>query len=525
MFYITTAIDYANGDPHLGHALEKIGADAIARYHRLRGDRVHFLIGMDEHGQKVAQAAAAESETPQTLVDRVAERFQATWEQLAISNDQFIRTTAPEHKEGVRALIERIFDRNPDDFYERTYAGWYCVGCEAFKTENEIVDGKCVLHPTRTLEWVEERNWFFRLSRYRDFLLGHFAAHPSFLGPDSRRNEILSLLDQGLDDISASRARLGWGVPFPRPTGDGEPQTTYVWFDALPNYLTATGFPEAGYSSRWPAQLHVIGKDITRFHCVIWPAMLRAAELPLPERVWAHGFVTLGGERFSKSAGVKVELAEAIARYGPDAFRYFMLREVPFDGDGAFSWERFGERYNADLANAFGNLASRTIAMVERYCGGEVPAGPLNEVDAADAADYARYHEAMDGRRGFLLQEALRHVWLTVARGNEYVDRQAPWKRAKDPAQRLALEQVLATLVRQLARQAVYLAPFMPRVSEELWRQLGGPGSVHEQRIGPGAAPPDPTGWRVSRSAPLFPKDQESGTRSEEPVGGGGGGG
>jgi len=507
VFYLTTAIDYANGDPHLGHALEKIGADAIARYHRLRGEDVHFLIGMDEHGQKVSQAAGAEGETPQRLVDRVAEHFQAMWERLAISNDQFIRTTAPEHRAGVQALIQRIFEREPDDFYQKAYAGWYCVGCEAFKTESEIENGRCVLHPTRTLEWVEERNWFFRLSRYGDFLRAHFADHPSFLGPESRRNEILALLDQGLEDISASRARLGWGIPFPRPTADGEPQTTYVWFDALPNYLTATGFPDPAFASRWPAQLHVVGKDITRFHCVIWPAMLRAAGLPLPARVWAHGFVTLaGGERFSKSAGVRVELAEAVERYGPDAFRYFMLREVPFDGDGAFSWERFDERYTADLANAFGNLASRAIAMVERYCGGEVPPGRPNAVDAADAADYERYRSAMDGERGYLLHEALASVWQTVRRGNEYVDRQAPWKLAKDPARRGELEEVLATLVRQLARQAVHLGPFMPTRAEELWRQLGGPGSVHAQRIGAQGGPLDPTGWRVVRGDPLFPK-------------------
>ncbi len=512
VFYLTTAIDYANGDPHLGHALEKIGADVIARYHRLRGDSVHFLIGMDEHGQKVAQAAAAEGLAPQALTDRVAERFLAMWARLGISNDQFMRTTAIEHREGVRALIERIFERSPDDFYQKTYAGWYCVGCEAFKTQAEIVDGRCVLHPTRTLEWVEERNWFFRLSQYTDFLRAHITEHPQFVGPESRRNEILALLDQGLEDISASRARLAWGIPFPRPTSDGDVQTTYVWFDALPNYLTATGFPADGYTRRWPAQLHVIGKDITRFHCVIWPAMLRSAGLPLPERVWAHGFVTLaGGERFSKSAGVRVELAEAVERHGPDAFRYFMLREVPFDADGAFSWERFDERYTADLANAFGNLLSRTVAMVERYCAGIVPPGRPNELDVANAADYERYREAMDGGRGYLLHEALRHLWVTVARGNEYVDRQAPWKLAKDPAQRPALEAVLATLVRQLAHQAVHVAPFMPDRAQEVWRQLGAPGTVHDQRIGREQSPLDPTGWKVVRGDPLFPKGDVAG--------------
>ena len=279
-FYITTAIDYANGDPHLGHAYEKIGADAIARYRRLRGDDVWFLIGMDEHGQKVAQAAPRRELTPQQLVDQVAGRFEGMWARLGISHDQFIRTTAEEHKAGVRELIERIFERNPDDFYEQSYRGRYCVGCESFKQDAEIVDDRCELHPTRTLEWVEEQNWFFRLSRYRDFLLKLIEDNPGFVQPESRRNEILGLLHQGLDDISASRSRFSWGVPFPRLTSQGEQQTTYVWFDALPNYWTATRAPAS--RATWPAQLHVIGKDITRFHCVIWPAMLRAADLPLP---------------------------------------------------------------------------------------------------------------------------------------------------------------------------------------------------------------------------------------------------
>ena len=508
-FYLTTAIDYANGDPHLGHAFEKIGADAIARYHRQRGDDVHFLIGMDEHGQKVAQSADERGVTPQQLADSVAEVFLAMWRRLAISNDQFVRTTSDAHEAGVRALIERIFARNPDDFYERSYEGWYCVGCEAFKQEAEVVDGKCVLHPTRTLEWVKERNWFFRLSRYQDFLRRHIETHRAFVQPESRRNEILGLLDQGLEDISASRSRFGWGVPFPRPSSDGERQTTYVWFDALPNYLTATGFPDAGYETRWPAQLHVIGKDITRFHCVIWPAMLESAGLALPERVWAHGFVTMGGERFSKSAGVRLDLGEAVDRYGPDAFRYFLLREVPFDADGSFSWERFEERYTADLANAFGNLASRAIAMVERFCDGVVPRGAPNEVDTVDAADISLYHAAMDGSRGYLPNEALRHVWSTVARGNEYVDRQAPWKLAKDPTRRGELEAVLATLVRQLARQAVLVAPFMPGKAAELWAQLGGPGEVSAQRLD-AVGRIEPAGWRVHKGASLFPKETAS---------------
>jgi methionyl-tRNA synthetase len=504
-FYLTTAIDYSNGDPHLGHAFEKIGADVIARYHRMLGDEVHFLVGMDEHGQKVAQAATERGTDPQTLVAEVAERFQAMWKRLGISYDQFMRTTDESHTNGVRALIEAIFQNSPDDFYEKAYEGWYCVGCEAFKQSNEIIQGKCVLHPTRTLQWVAEKNWFFRLSAYssrlRDLIAG-----TDFLGPRSRRNEMLALIDQGLEDISASRSRFTWGVPFPRPSSDGETQTTYVWFDALPNYLTATGYPAKDYTQRWPADLHVIGKDITRFHSIIWPAMLMAAGLELPKHVWAHGFVLFAGDRFSKSAGVRLDLDEAITRYGTDPFRYFLLREVPFDGDGNFSWERYVERYNSDLANAWGNLASRTLSMVERYRGGTVPSAPHGAIDDADLTDYARYHSSLSGADSLLPNDALQAVWQTVARGNEYVDQQAPWKLAKDPELAKQLDTALGTLVRQLARQCVHLAPFLPERSETLWRNLGGPGSVHSQRFGDVGAL-DPTGWRVTRGDPLFPKD------------------
>ena len=503
-YFITTAIDYANGEPHIGHAYEKIGADAIARYRRMLGDDVHFLIGMDEHGQKVEQTATQQGVSPQALVDVLAEKFSDMWRKLGISNDEFVRTTSEMHRRGVRALIERILERNPDDFYEKAYEGWYCVGCESFKQDAEIIDGKCVLHPTRTLEWVEERNWFFRLSRYAEFLRTHITTDRAFVQPESRRNEMLALIDRGLEDVSASRSRLTWGIPFPKPLSSGETQTTYVWFDALPNYLTVTGFPETTGRAKWPAQLHVVGKDITRFHTIIWPAMLKAAELPLPERVWGHGFVLLGGERFSKSAGVKLDLDEAIGRYGADAFRYFLLREVPFDGDGSFTWERFEERYNADLANAWGNLASRVIAMVEKYRGGVVPAGAPDEADRADAQDIAAYHEAMDGTRGFLLHDALQRAIAMVYRGNEYVQSSKPWALAKagDDA---ALDAVLASLMRQLARQAVLLAPFMPVKAQAAWEQLGGPGLVVDQRFS-ALESLDAAGWRVHKGDSLFPK-------------------
>ena len=510
-YFLTTAIDYANGDPHIGHAYEKIGADAIARYRRQRGDDVHFLIGMDEHGQKVEQTAAQQGVTPQVLVDALAARFSAMWQRLGISNDQFIRTTDAMHRAGVRALIERIFERNPDDFYERAYEGFYCVGCEAFKTDAEILDGKCVLHPTRTLEWVEERNWFFRLSKYGDFLRALLLDERGFLQPESRRNEMLALIDRGLDDVSASRSRLTWGIPFPKPLSSGERQTTYVWFDALPNYLTATGFPGDSGRATWPAQLHIVGKDITRFHTIIWPAMLRAAELPLPDRVWGHGFVLLGGERFSKSAGVRLDVDEAVARHGADAFRYFLLREVPFDGDGSFSFERFDERYNADLANSWGNLASRVIAMIEKYRGGVVPHGAPDDQDTVDARHIAAYHSAMDGSRGFLLHEALQHAMALVTRGNEFVQTTQPWQLAKqmDEESRRALDSVLSSLVRQLARQTVLLAPFMPSKAQEVWEQIGGPGLVTAQR-NDCLDDLDATGWTVTKGAPLFPKEARS---------------
>jgi methionyl-tRNA synthetase len=362
-----------------------------------------------------------------------------------------------------------------------------------------------MIHPTRTLEWVEEKNWFFRLSAYTE-RLKKLVSSEEFLQPKSRRNEILSLLDSGLEDVSASRSRFSWGVPFPRKGSGGEDQTTYVWFDALPNYLTAAGFPSPDYEQLWPADLHVIGKDITRFHAVIWPAMLMAAGIAVPKRIWVHGFVLVGGTRVSKSAGGNLDLRDAIGRYGPDAFRYFLLREVPFDGDGNFSWERFEERYNADLANAFGNLASRAISMVERYFGGIIPRGERNEIDKADEADLEAYHASI-GPRGFQLHEALRAVWLTVARGNEYVDRQAPWKLAKDPASRAELEGTLATLMRQLTRQAVYLWPFMPGKSEELWKSLGAPGSPGEMRFD-ALDRLDPTGWKVEKGPSLFPKKE-----------------
>jgi methionyl-tRNA synthetase len=508
-FYLTTAIDYANGDPHLGHALEKIGADAIARYRRLRGDAVHFLIGMDEHGQKVAQAAEARGATPQALTDELAVRFQAMWRRLAISHDQFIRTTDVAHVAGVQALIARILERDASVFSERSYEGWYCVGCETFKKDGEIVDGACAVHPTRTLEWTAETNWFFHLSRFAPFLKRLFAERPAFLQPESRRNEILGLLDQGLEDISITRSRLAWSIPFALASASGERQGTWVWFDALPNYLTATGFPADGWEARWPAQLHVIGKDITRHHCLVWPAMLEAAGLPLPERVWAHGFIGLGGERFSKSAGVTVELSEAVDRFGADAFRYFLLREVPFDGDGNFSWERFEERYVADLADAFGNLASRVLAMLERYRGGIVPSSAEGTpLDAAGEEALRGYATAMDG---LLLHRGAAAAWSLVAEANAFVERQAPWTLAKQ-GNDTALDSALAALSRALLRLAILVAPFAPGAADQLWSALGQGERLPLAGAWARALQPALSGAQTHRIPPLFPKPERPAT-------------
>lgn len=500
-FYLTTAIDYANGDPHQGHAYEKIGADAIARYHRLLGDDVRFCMGMDEHGQKVAQAAASNGIGPQEQVDRIAVRFERMWSKLNVSNDRWIRTTQPHHRHGVKALIERIHRLNPDDFYEKTYEGWYCVGCELFKREGEIEDGHCVLHPTRQLQWTEERNWFFRLSRYQDFLRSHFNARPDFLRPEARRNEMLALIESGLEDISITRARLSWAIPFPLPSADGETQGTWVWFDALPNYLTDTGYPDEGWEAWWPAQLHVVGKDIVRLHTIIWPAMLKAADLPLPEHVWGHGFVLLGGERFSKSSGVGLDLDEAIDRYGPDALRYFLLREVPWDGDGNFSWERFAERYTAELANSVGNLASRTLSMVAKYRDGETPSLEVHR-DTAIEQTLAEYRREFDA---LMLHRASEAAMGLVRHANAFVADTAPWTVAKDPGRAGELDAVLHAMVRYVAVMAVLLFPFMPAKMEELWRRVAGERPM--PRIDE-LSTLDVSGWRVTAGDPLFPRPE-----------------
>ena len=513
-FYITTAIEYANGEPHLGHAFEKIGADAIARYRRLRGDTVRLLVGTDDHGLKVARAADSAGLTPIAQADRISTLFRDTWNALGIAYDTFVRTTTSHHAAGVYALIERIIDRHPSAFYERAYEGWYCVGCEAFRTDRELDAGRCPVHPSLAIERVAESNWFFRLSAHQHFLLAFLRDHPDFIQPPARYNEILAFVERGLEDVSITRASFDWGIPFPLPDARGRHQAIYVWFDALPSYLTATGYPGESGEIRWPAQVHVVGKDITRFHCVLWPAVLHAAGLPLPERVWAHGFVTADGARLSKTAGVWIDLSAAIARHGADALRYFLLREIPFDGDGDFSWDRFDARYTADLANTLGNLTSRVTALVTRHAAGRVPARAVApgidgvigaaeaELEARVAQAHARYATAFEA---FRPHDALTAVWDALYAGNEYLSRVAPWTLARDPVDRPAFDRTITAAVRLLARSAVLLGPVIPEKADELWRALGGPGSVHDQHLGD-IEHIDPTGWSVTSGTPLFPK-------------------
>lgn len=501
-FYLTTAIDYSNGEPHLGHALEKIGADCVARYHRLRGDAVHFVMGMDEHSQSVIHAAARVGVTPQAWVDRMADTFAAYWRQLECSQDDWIRTTEPRHARTVTALLERIRARRPDDLFEAEYEGLYCTGCEEFKTPAQTVDGHCVEHPTLELIATKERNHFFRLSAYRDAVLERISSGTLVVAPEIRRNEVVRLLEAGLEDISISRLRQPWGIPYP-----GDPQqTVYVWFDALINYLSATGFPEAGYERLWPADLHVIGKGITRFHCVIWPAMLLAAGLAPPRAVWAHGYVQWSGAKLSKTAGTAVTLGEAIARHGSDALRYFLLSEVGFENDGDFTWERLDARYTAELADTLGNLVKRSLDMIQRYRAGVVPAvrtagaGPLEE---AARESGAAYRHAMDGNR----LEGGAAQWLGLAtRANRFVQETLPWDLAK-AGRDSELDLVLASLARTVARLAILARPFIPAAAGVIWSLFEGLPSLDETRL-EDLATLDVSGVRVKPSPILFPKPQ-----------------
>jgi len=493
-FYVTTPIYYVNAAPHLGHAYTTIAADVMARHHRQRGDDVFFLTGTDEHGEPVADAAKAQGVTPQELADRNAERFKALAPRLNASNDFFIRTSDPEHKARVQHVLQRVHDNG--HVYEGLYEGWYCPKCADFKVENEILEGnRCPIHEI-PLERHQEQNWFFRLSSFQAGLERLYAEHPDFVQPQARYNEAKAFIDSGLQDISLSRRELTWGVTVPWDPG----QVFYVWFDALLNYYTALGYARDGddLTARfWPATYHLIGKDILKFHTVFWPAMLLAADLALPEHVFVHGFL-LGadGRKMSKSLGNVLDPFEVIDTYGTDALRFYLLRDVSFGGDGSVGMTGVERRYETELANELGNLASRTIAMVARYRDGAVPRA---EVDPAIGLDIrAAVQERMDR---FALDDALDHVWELVRRLNRYVEEQAPWALAKagDDA---ALDTALATLVEGIRVVAVALHAFMPESMARLLDALGTP-DLSWERAGGGAVP---AAERVTSLEPLFPK-------------------
>jgi methionyl-tRNA synthetase len=469
-FYLTTAIDYVNSRPHLGTAYEKITADTIARYERLAGIETHFVMGNDEHSQNVYRRARELGLDPLAYCDQMEAEFRSVWELLDISYDDFIRTTERRHRVAVQELVTRISARG--DVYEGFYEGWYCVGCEAFKQEKDLIDGKCPLHST--VEWIREKNHFFRLSAYRDRLLEHFRAHPEFLEPEVRRNEILRLLEAGLDDISISRAGQAWGIPLPDDPGS----VTYVWFDALINYASAVGFgtDPTLFERWWPANLHIIGKDITRFHTVIWPAMLMSAGIALPGQVFGHGFITVDGQRMSKSLGNVVDPVDAAQRLGVDPLRLYLIKEVTYGGDPDFSWSRFQERYNVDFANNLGNLVSRISAMAEKYRANVLRAaeGPGRLAGVAQAA-VAEYRNGMDA---LALERGAAAAFRIVDAANEYIAETEPWALARDEANAARLSQVLFDVAEALRVAGILLTPFIPKSAVEILRRVGASDST-----------------------------------------------
>jgi methionyl-tRNA synthetase len=503
-FYITTAIDYVNSRPHLGTAYEKITADVIARYKRLSGIPTHFLMGNDEFSQNVFRRAKELGLEALAYCDQMEQVFRDVWARLDISYDDFIRTTEPRHRTAVTALIQRV--RESGDIYEGFYEGWYCESCEAFKQEKDLEDGLCAIHEKRP-EWIKEKNYFFRLSKYQQPLLAYYQEHPSFLQPEIRRNEILRLIEGGLDDISISRAGQLWGIPMPFDTSS----VVYVWFDALTNYISAVGFgtDDETFHKWWPVDVHVVGKDITRFHGVIWPAMLLSSGLPLPRQVFGHGWVHFKGEKMSKSLGNVIDPLEAVDRFGPDPLRLYLVKEIAYGQDGDFSWERFEERYNVDLANNLGNLVSRVAAMVDRYHHGQLrpttsAAEPIQDITKASVAVY---RAAMDR---FALHEGAAAIYRIIDVTNEYIAATEPWTLARDEAQRPRLNDILHRAAEAVRIAGVLLLPIMPQSAREILSRMGESRDVASLTLA------SATDWvtnrdrRIMKRHALWPRLEES---------------
>lgn len=473
-YYITTAIDYVNSSPHIGTAYEKIAADVLARFHRLAGDEVRFQMGNDEHSVNVKKAAIEAGLDPKKYCDMMEEKFLSAWKTLNISYDGFIRTTDPVHLKAVQKLYQILIDNG--DIYEAIYEGWYCESCEAFLTDKDLLDGKCPNHKTKP-RWLKEENYFFALSKYQEKLLKHIKAHPEFILPEVRRNEVVKMMEMGLNDISVSRASAEWGIPLSHDPS----HVVYVWVDALINYISAIGYEtdKKAFKKWWPANAHVIGKDIIRFHCVLWPAMLMSAKIPLPKTIFAHGFVTLNGEKMSKSLGNVVEPLDITKRYGEDPLRYYLLRDVPFGKDTDFTWSHFTNRYNGDLANGVGNLISRTAGMVGRYLSGEIPAfkkssGPgdveLKEKILGVPANVSDALKMNDG--GVQFNTALATIWEGITAADKYINENKPWELQKSgDAERIRT--VISNVAEAIRIVTVLISPFMPKTAEKIWAQMG----------------------------------------------------
>jgi methionyl-tRNA synthetase len=499
-FYVTTPIYYVNARPHLGHAYTTIAADIASRHMRQRGEDVFFLTGTDEHSSAPAKRAAEEGITPQEFVDRSSAVFRQLASDLQATNDFFIRTTDAGHKEFVQGFLERL--RANGHVYEGTYAGLYCDACEAFYRENELVDGKCPIHGTEP-RFLEERNWFFRLSAFAEPLLAHYDAQRDFVVPRSRYNEARSFIEAGLDDVSLSRASVQWGIPLP---WDPE-QTIYVWFDALLNYTSALTYARPGEdltARYWPARWQLLAKDILKFHAVIWPAMLLGAGYALPRQLLIHGYLTVRDEKMSKTKGNVLDPFRVIDHYGLDALRYYLFRDVRFGGDGAVSYDSVHERYHADLANDLGNLVNRSVAMIDRYRAGTVPdaetAPAIADVLTSSVTRFAEHVER------FELTEAIEAAWESIRALNRFVEEQAPWTLAKDPERAGELDTVLATLADGVRVVAILLASLMPGTAARMLQAVGAGDGTSWELAAPGQGAPDA---RVEVVGALFPRIDE----------------